>query len=139
GVQTCALPIYPGEDGMDAFVRAFHAAHRQEYGYDLPGKAIEIVNCRLQAVGRVPKAPLIECEIDPSVPRVPDQALAGRRTVYHGAAHGWLETSVYARAGLPSGYALRGPAVIEEMSSTILLAPGQQARVDKLGNIVIDI
>jgi N-methylhydantoinase A/oxoprolinase/acetone carboxylase beta subunit len=42
---------HPGEDGMDAFVRAFHAAHRQEYGYDLPGKAIEIVNCRLQAVG----------------------------------------------------------------------------------------
>jgi hypothetical protein len=29
--------------------------------------------------------------------------------------------------------------VIEEMSSTILLAPGQRAKVDKLGNIVINI
>jgi N-methylhydantoinase A len=42
--------IAPG--GMDEFARTFHAAHRQEYGYDLPGKAIEVVNCRLQAVGQ---------------------------------------------------------------------------------------
>jgi len=126
-------------DGMDAFVSAFHAAHRQEYGYDIPGKAIEIVNCRLQAVGRVPKAPLTGSAIDESRPAAPDPARAGSRAIYHGAAHGWLDTPVYRRTGLSPGCALGGPAAIEEMSSTILLAPGRRARVDKLGNIVIHI
>ena len=130
---------HAARDGMAEFVRAFHAAHCREYGYDLPGKAVEIVNCRLQAVGRVPKAPLIEREVDPNKPASPDPALAGRRSIYHGAAHGWLETPVYARAILPPECAMSGPAVIEEMSSTILLAPGQRATVDKLGNIVINI
>jgi N-methylhydantoinase A len=127
-------------DAMDAFAGAFHAAHRQEYGYDLPGKAIEIVNCRLQAVGRVPKAPLKELE--PGADSTPVQALEGltpTRSVYHGAAYGWVETPVYGRATLAAGTELRGPAVIEEMSSTVLLVPGQRAMVDRIGNIVIRI
>lgn len=122
-------------DGMNEFIRSFHAVHGQEYGYDLPGKAIEIVNCRLQAVGRVPKAPLTEL----SGSGTPDEALAGRRSIYHGSAHGWLATPVYARAKLSAGNEIAGPAVIEEMSSTVLLAPGQRATVDRIGNLVINI
>jgi N-methylhydantoinase A len=122
-------------DGRDEFVRAFHAAHRREYGYDLPGRAIEVVNCRLQAVGRVPKAPLGEFACPDDSSRTP----TGRRAVFHGAAHGWLDTAVYARSGLPAGSEIVGPAVIEEMSSTVLLAPAQRARVDRIGNLVIDV
>jgi N-methylhydantoinase A len=40
---------------------------------------------------------------------------------------------------LPAGTRLAGPLVIEEMSSTTLLAPGQTARVDRIGNIIIDV
>ena len=122
-------------DGMDAFIQSFHGAHSQEYGYALPGKAIEIVNCRLQAVGKVPKAPLSELSDSGTT----DEARAGSRQVYHGAAHGWLETPVYVRTKLSAGNAITGPAVIEEMSSTVLLVPAQRALVDKIGNLVIHI
>src|SRR5215813_8067291 len=122
-------------DGIDEFASAFHAAHRQEYGYDLPAKAIEVVNCRLQAVGRVPKAPLTELNGSGS----PEEAITGRRSIYHGAAHGWLDTPVYARAKFSAGNKIAGPAVIEEMSSTVLLAPAQWARVDRIGNLIVDI
>jgi len=129
--------------GMDEFVTEFHAAHRQEYGYALPDKAIEVVNCRLQAIGRVPKAPLAEHftkpGAEPGVSGTAAQAGAGRRSIYHGAAHGWLDTPVYARAMLPAGTGIAGPAVIEEMSSTVLLAPGQRVEVDRIGNIVIHV
>jgi N-methylhydantoinase A len=43
---------------------------------------------------------------------------------------------VYARSGLAPGIAIKGPAVIEEMSSTTLLGPGQSARVDAIGNLI---
>ena len=122
-------------DGMAEFARTFHAAHRQEYGYDLPAKAIEVVNCRLQAVGRVPKAPLKELNGSAA----PAQAVSGQRSIYHGAAHGWRDTPVYSRAKLSAGSELSGPAVIEEMSSTVLLSPRQQATVDRIGNIIINI
>jgi N-methylhydantoinase A len=132
-VRTALEAIRAG--GLADFLARFHAAHQREYGYDVPGKAVEIVNCRLQAVGAVPKAPLAEW---PVAGRIKD-AQRGTRCVHHGASHGWLETPVYAREALPARAELTGPALIEEMSSTTWLAPGQRAAVDALGNIVIAI
>jgi len=123
------------EGGLEDFLARFHAAHQREYGYDVAGKAVEIVNCRVQAVGRVRKAPLTEWAVHGSF----EQARRGARSVYHGAAQGWVETPVYARTLLPAGATLAGPAVIDEMSSTTLLAPGQHASIDKVGNIVIEL
>ncbi len=120
-------------NGMADFIARFHAAHQREYGYDVPGKAVEIVNCRLQAIGHVPKAPLRELAVHGTVA----DARTGNREVYHGTAHGWLATPVYTRSKLGAGAVIEGPAVIEEMSSTTLLTPGQRARVDNIGNIII--
>ena len=119
--------------GMAEFIAGFHAAHKREYGYDVPGKAVEIVNCRLQAIGRVPRAPLRELVGGGSTA----DARTGSREVYHSAQHGWLATPVYARSKLAAGTVIEGPAVIEEMSSTTLLTPSQRATVDSIGNLII--
>jgi len=121
-------------DGMAGFLREYAAAHQREYGYDVPGRAVEIVNCRLQAVGAVAKAPLREIAAAGSV----KDAVTVQRKIYFGVEHGWLDTPVHARGKLPAGAKLEGPALIEEMSSTVLLAPGQSASVDRIGNIVIN-
>jgi len=120
--------------GLADFLARFAQAHAQAYGYDLPGKPVEVVNCRLQAVGRVPKAPLSELSGGSL-----EASLRGTRRVWFGPSHGWLEAPVHARALLPARSVLAGPAVIEEMSSTVVLAPGQRARVDRIGNLVIDV
>jgi len=122
-------------DGMAQFLDEFAAAHRREYGYDVPGRAVEIVNCRLQAVGSVAKAPLRELAVTGDVA----SAVTGSRKVYFGARHGWLDTPVHARAKLAAGAVLAGPALVEEMSSTVLLAPERSATVDRIGNIVINV
>jgi N-methylhydantoinase A len=122
-------------DGMAQFLDEFAAAHRREYGYDVPGRAVEIVNCRLQAVGNVAKAPLREIGAAGSV----GDAVTAQRKVFFGKKHGWLDTPVHARAKLPAGAKLAGPALIEEMSSTVLLAPGQSAVVDRIGNMIIKV
>ncbi len=122
-------------DGMAGFLHEFAATHQREYGYDVPGRAVEIANCRLQAVGSVAKAPLREIGATGSLAA----AVTGRRKIYFGAGCGWLDAQVYARSKLPAGISLDGPAVIEEMSSTVLLAPGQSAAVDRIGNLVINV
>jgi N-methylhydantoinase A len=123
----------PQPGGLPAFIELFGAAHRRTYGYDIPGRRLEIVNARLQARGRVPKAPLTPVEGGGSR----DGAVKEERPVYFGERHGWIETAIYARARLPVEVPITGPAVIEEMSSTTLVPPGGTARVDSLGNIVI--
>jgi len=122
-----------GEQSLEGFLDAFAAAHRREYGYELPGKPVEIVNCRLQAIGNVPKAPLNALTNQGSV----QQALTTRRSVYFGERHGWIDTPVYLRDRIAAGTTLHGPAVVEEMSSTVVLAPGQRAEFDRIGNILV--
>ncbi|MDM9557600.1 MULTISPECIES: hydantoinase/oxoprolinase family protein [Bordetella] len=116
------------------FIAAFSAAHIREYGYDAAERAIEIVNCRVRAVGLVPRAPLARV----AGGRTLDEALKERRRVYFEAA-GWLDTPVYRRALLPPDTPVEGPAVIEEMSSTTVVLPGQQARADEYGNLIVNL
>jgi N-methylhydantoinase A len=120
-------------DGLGGFLERFARAHAHEYGYAIPERPVEIVNCRLQAVGEVARAPLQV----PSGGTTLAAARIDRRDVYFGEPHGFVATDVYDRDALPLGTVLTGPAVVEEMSSTTLVLPGQTAELDSAGNIVI--
>ncbi len=115
------------------FRSRFAAVHRAEYGYELDGRLIEIVNLRVRAVGHTAKP---QPTIATSAGDVGD-AVIGSRQVYFDKARGWCEASVYDRARLPVGSKVAGPAVIEEMSSTSIVFPDQTARIDAAGNLVI--
>jgi N-methylhydantoinase A len=132
--------VYVGLDGLavdgapaalDAeFALRFRRAHAELYGYDIPGRAIELVTLRLKMVGLVAKPKLLA----PIGER--GQAARRRPVDFEG---GLLNTPVSERAGLPGGASIDGPAVIEEMSATTLLHPGQHADVDQAGNIIIQL
>ena len=49
----------------------------------------------------------------------------------------WRETPVYWRDRLPLAFEIEGPAIVEQMDTTILIEPGDVARGDAMGNIVI--
>src|SRR5690606_4922297 len=98
------------------------------------GRAIEVVNCRVKAVGLVPKPySAFAPDADASV----ENALIETRSVCYDARMPRVETPVYQRLKLPVGVALEGPAIIEEMSSTTMIPPETQFRVDTGGNIII--
>ncbi len=121
-------------DGLNAFLERFAERHKQEYGYDIAGRPVETVNCRCQAIGHVAQA-----RTQPDHGKgTPDGSESAIRPVYFGAAQGRRETPVYRRGALPSGAAFGGPAVIEEMSATTIVLPGQSAALDAQRNIVIE-
>jgi N-methylhydantoinase A len=111
------------------FLGAFAEAHRREYGYDIPGRAIEVVNCRLKAIGLIDR-PAPEFVGTMGAPR-PE----AERQVHFDA--GWVTTPVFARADLGAGSRLAGPAVVEEMSATTLVPPGWALSVDCVGNLLV--
>ena len=117
------------------FLDGFRQAHTREYGYDIPGREVEIVNCRLQVVGRVNKPPLVAPQGGPSLAG----AQIDERAVYFGEAAGWVATKIYRRSGLPLDAVIRGPAIVEEMSATTVILPDQRAVLDAIGNILIHV
>ena len=112
------------------FVRAFEDAHRREYGYDIPGRTIEVVNCRLKAIGLIDR-PAAQFNGAAGAPHP-----KATRRVHFDA--GWIATPIYERDALPVGARLAGPAVIDEMSATTLVPPGARLCVDRAGNLLLE-
>jgi len=122
-----------GAGGYAEFARRFAEAHEREYGYTVDDRNVQIINCRMQAVGQVVKAPLAPRHIG----GVLEDAKLGVRKTYFGAEHGWRETPVYDRDRVPTGARFTGPALLEEMSSTTVVGVGQHVSVDEYGNLII--
>ncbi|MGB6536759.1 MAG: hydantoinase/oxoprolinase family protein [Xanthobacteraceae bacterium] len=118
-------------DDLVALAKRFHEAHRRRYGHMAQSEAVEIVNFQVTAVGSMPKPQFHETATSAqSAP--PDET----RTAYFGSDA--TEVPVFRRSKLFPGAAIKGPAVIDEKTSTVVLYPGQRARIDGYLNIEID-
>jgi N-methylhydantoinase A len=111
---------------------AFERRHEQFYGYSISGEVIELIRFNVTAVGRTAK---------PELPRLRPRELArpvARRPVYFPGT-GFASTPIYRRQSLVPGQQVVGPAVIEEVDSTLVLYPGDALAVDAVGlvNVVL--
>jgi N-methylhydantoinase A len=61
------------------------------------------------------------------------------RLVYDDEGEEFLQTKIYERDNLPTGFEVRGPAIVEEMDSTSFIPRGSSGVVDKEGNILIEV
>ena len=66
-----------------------------------------------------------------------EDARTGARRVWF--EDGWRETPVYRRERLPADAALQGPAIVEQLDSTLVLDPGCRAAGDADGNLMIEV
>ncbi|WP_343897184.1 hydantoinase/oxoprolinase family protein, partial [Craurococcus roseus] len=113
--------------GLSARVRdAFHARHRALFTYDLPEEEVVLVNARVSAVGKLPPTP----PPAPPAGRAP-AAPAARRLVHLDG--GPAEAPVFRFDALAPDQRLEGPAVVESETTTVLLRPGDAARMDAHG------
>ncbi|BCV26054.1 hydantoinase/oxoprolinase family protein [Gelria sp. Kuro-4] len=119
-------------EDLDLVCRGFNELHTRVYGYCTPGKPVEIVNLRVTAIGGIPKPPLKEEEcVDTS----PDKAFAGTREVFF--TDRYVNTPVYRTKLLRAGNVIKGPAILEEYGSTVVVFPGHTATMDQYRNIII--
>ncbi|WP_277555026.1 hydantoinase/oxoprolinase family protein [Halobaculum limi] len=120
------------DDELAAVEERFHAAHERRYGHASPEEPVELVTVRLRARGLV-EPPDLAAE---SRGGDPADAMAETRRV--GFDGGDRETPVYDRARLPTEATVDGPAVVEGSESTVVVHPGQRARVDGDANLVVE-
>lgn len=121
---------------LSAVKATFDEAHRERYGRGSPQEPAEIVSLRSTVIGVLRKPGLETLRNGSRKP--PAQALRAQRAVYFPAG-GWIKTPVYDRQQLRAHNRISGPALIEEHATTTVLQPGDELRVDALGNLCIDL
>ncbi|MDQ6818107.1 MAG: hydantoinase/oxoprolinase family protein, partial [Actinomycetota bacterium] len=123
-------------EAIDRIAQRYADQYEREFGYRLDadiGK-VEIVNARVAAVGRSPAA-----EAVPSPVTNGAAVLLETRGVYFAEVGDFTDTPVYARAALGPEAVLEGPAIVEQMDTTVLIPPGSRARMDARLNLIIDV
>ncbi len=112
----------------------FHDQHRRTYGYNAPGEPVQMVNLRLTAIGAL-GSNYINQKIGPDG-RDMARSVSGERYVYFKET-GLSSCKVHDRDLLPINAPIPAPAVIQEPSSTIVVYPGQSARLTESGSVVL--
>lgn len=110
------------------FVKRFHNAHKKMYGYMKPGSDVEVVTLRVRAVARKTRLdlPLLEKGKSPVRPAKKKIVLGGREKA----------VNAFERAEFYPGFKFKGPALVFEDTSTLLVMPGYRCEVDGWGNII---
>jgi N-methylhydantoinase A len=113
---------------------AFERTYQTSFSRLLPGIPVKIVNLRTAAIGRRPRFDL--AALAPDAGTSLRDARRGTRQVWFDGA--WQEAAIYDRLAMPGGTTIRGPAVLEQPDATTLIDPDLVARVDRLGNLIVE-
>jgi N-methylhydantoinase A len=134
GQRHAVLVEFAGAPDEAALRSAFERVYRARFGRSLGEDfAPEIVGLRVIAEGETRRPDL--AAISPAAAADSDPRPVAHRPL-HGR-DGWTEAPVWRRDSLPVGFAIAGPAVIEEYGATTLLSAGDAATIGTLGEITI--
>jgi N-methylhydantoinase A len=112
-------------DPLPQMVERFHRRHQELYTYALPDQETVLVNARVAVVGvlsALPQEPALSAA-EPCPPR-------GQRPIH---LDGWTTAAVFDFDALAPAQSITGPAIVESAMMTVLLRPGDRAKVTSLG------
>lgn len=135
-VHECTVEIETfdiSQDKLDKIKQAFHTRHKELYTYDEPHNPVEVVNVESTIVGRVAKP----TRKNITVGKGAEKSLKEHRDMVFSLDGAAQSTPVYDGAGLGAGDTLSGPAVIEEVTTTIVVEPGWTVNLHETGVYVL--
>jgi len=118
---------------IDKVKDAFHKRHAELYTYAEPHNAVEVVNIESTLYGRIEKPKLPARARKGSL----EDALKGHRKAIFEASGKATKTPVYDGDKLGTETKVHGPAIIEEVTTTIVIEPGWTAVLDKTNSYLI--
>jgi N-methylhydantoinase A len=136
--QTHLLSVpLPADDlTVDRLQQLFERAYWERFAVELPEIRAVLVNLHTAVVGKRPGIALRALAGTAQAASLAD-AQTGERLVWF--PQGWRATPIYERARLPLDAQIAGPAIATQLDATTLIEPGDVARLDGLGNLVIEV
>src|SRR5665811_802756 len=132
------IPDHAFDGGWEAgLVAGFVTRYRELYGRELTGLPIESLNWKIVAEGGGAQLTFAE---KPVMQETFSAPTTHSRQVYFPVPNpGYVDCPVYDRELLSPGMHLTGPAITEEAEATIVLWPGDNARVDGYRTLMVTI
>lgn len=131
------VPLETATPDRATLRRLFEEAYFRRFHVELAQIRANLVNVNTSVIGERPPLDLSTL-IDPAGRKSSlKEAQTGERPVFFD--RNWHDTPVYWRDSLPDNYLLKGPAIIEQMDTTVLIEPGDEACCDDEGNIIVSV
>lgn len=129
------VPVENALPSRETLRRAFEAVYWNRFKVELPEIRARIVTANTSVIGVCAPVDLSRL-IDPAGRAASAVPQSHRAVIFDGTAH---RTPVYQRGRLPADVALDGPAILEQLDTTILIPPGDRVTGGVDGNLTIHI
>lgn len=117
-------------DTAPAMLSSFETAHERQYGFTASEKPVVLDTLIVEVSAGGADA------LDQPQNQRTDDPVPRAQTRFYSRGE-WHDAPVYAVAGLGPGHAIAGPAIVTEPTGTIVIEPGWEAAVNRLGHIVL--
>ena len=138
GISESSSELQKNTTKFPDYVSAFRQTYLREFGFDLTGREVIVDDLRVRAVAKSPgleKYPLAKKDGTPG-------ALEQTKCYFMSESSGcgaWQETPIYRLENLGAGQQLRGPVIVMQNTSTILVEPGCSAEITEYGDVVLSV
>lgn len=113
-------------------VKRFHERHDALYGYSMAAAPVELINLRLTARGLTPKPKFART---PKAKGTAEKAKLGMRPAWFDGK--WVKTPVYDGLQLQNGHMVKGPAIVQQPTTTIIVPTDFDLKVDEFNNYLM--
>ncbi len=121
---------------LEELQKRFDEVYWNRFAVELPEIKAVLVNLHTAVIGRRESLDL-DVLVGTEQKATLEEALRTRRPVMFGGE--WFETPIYRRSDLPVSVSLTGPAIIEQLDTTIIVEPGDTVTADAIGNLIVEV
>ena len=130
------VSLQNGNPSYEDLQSLFEKEYWARFQVDLPEIRPALVNLNTSVVGVRPPLDLSALAGNARASTL-EAAQVGKRDVRISGE--WHTTPIYSRHAIPSGVVVSGPAVLNQMDTTILLGSGDRATADAFGNLIVEV
>lgn len=128
---TVTIPSYKiTQEWTGEIEEAFHRRHEQLYTYCERDNLTEVINIGSSLYGKVPRIELARLS---KGGEDPSKALQGERPAYFEEYGRYLNIPIYDGERIEAGNVVEGPAIVEEVTTTIVVFPKSRMVLDERG------
>ena len=131
------VPLESATPSREELRDRFEAAYMARFQVELSEIKPAIVNVNTSVIGRRPDVDLSVLISKDARKASLKEAQTGSRSVWF--EEGWHETPIYWRDYLPLDVRLKGPAIVEQLDTTVVIDPDHVALSDGDGNLLVEV
>ena len=129
------FPVRQNKLTRESLQVAFEKSYLDRFGVELPEIRAVLVNLHTAIIGRRKEVPLTALISKKYQRKKIEDCQIGTRQVWFET--GWEEVPIYKREFFQPKFKFKGPAIVEQLDTTIVVEPGNHVEVDSTGNLII--